>query len=239
MGNTGVAFTDVWSMYNNLGALAFIHSNTVGFSYQNSFEISELSTASGVAALKFKRSAAGVNVSSFGFDQYQELTVGGNYAMQLNESFGIGVQLNYFSINYGTEGYSSIESYNVALGLYSKVNDKLSLGASAYNINYYQIDDKPEQFMPLTLRFGAAYKFSGSFNSTLEVQKMLEQKARVRMGIEYLPVSKVAIRSGFQTSPLEYSFGLGYRSEKFHIDIASMQHNVLGFSPNASMSFQF
>ena len=72
---------------------------------------------------------------------------------------------------------------------------------------------------------------------TIEGQKDLEYKPIFRAGIEYNVFKNFIIRTGISTQPIEYSFGIGYKYKIIIIDIAFINHQVLGYYLQFGLSF--
>lgn len=90
----------------------------------------------------------------------------------------------------------------------------LSIGSSFQNIGtelkYVFVGDP----LPLTFRFGLAYKLPGSFSKLrigMDYIKLLNTPNSINIGVEYLPLNNISFRVGFRnTESVNYfSFGLG------------------------------
>jgi len=66
-----------------------------------------------------------------------------------------------------------------------------------------------------------------------------EQNAILHLGLEYKIINELSLRIGFSTNPAKNSFGVGYSLNKMQIDLAINKHQVLGYSPQISVSSTF
>jgi hypothetical protein len=48
----------------------------------------------------------------------------------------------------------------------------------------------------------------------------------------------LALRLGFGSDPSQYAFGFGWKLKTFRLDVAAGYHQVLGFSPQVSLTYQ-
>ena len=63
----------------------------------------------------------------------------------------------------------------------------------------------------------------------------VEERLRLRCGMEYCHEGHAFVRAGLCTNPLVLTFGVGYRQRHYHIDIATEVHSTLGVSPQISL----
>ena len=73
----------------------------------------------------------------------------------------------------------------------------------------------------------------------MELEKDLNQKNIVKIGIEYKPINSFYIRMGIATNPSLSCFGIGINLKQFKVDIASSYHSTLGLSPQIGLTYQF
>lgn len=244
MANSGLTNIDAWAIFNNPAAHSFLKQREVGLYYENKFLLKQ----TGYGAMAFTTplfgGSLGVGFSHFGYSLFQndKFTLG--YSQQLFKSFSLGVQLNYFSVRQ-TEDYGNLNAMSFEIGILSKPNDKLSIGAYAFNpvnLGYFEDSDLK---MPITLRLGISYLFSKSLLLSLETGKSINGYTPVfKTGLEYLINEQFAMRAGLALKPIEYSFGMGYNtnlgsSSKIGFDLAFAYHQVLGSSPKISISYAF
>lgn len=238
MGGTSVNQSDLWSVENNMGALAFYNKTAVGAYYSNSFLVKELAHKSIVATYALKNSGFGLSLSQFGYSLYQENKVGLSYGLKLSDNFGAGVQLNYFNLKIG-EGYGSTGVLMAKVGVYTKITDELSLAATISNPTRAQLNDYKDERLPTEIQIGLNYEFSKKLNTSIQVAKDLDFDPSLQLGLEYQVIEILYLRAGIANKPAESTFGFGIFFKDFQMDFASCFDSNLGFSPKISLSYTF
>ena len=89
------------------------------------------------------------------------------------------------------------------------------------------------------MRLGMAYTFSEKVFVTFEAEKDIDFKAVFKAGMEYKANDKIYLRAGIGTNPNLATFGVGVYHKGLKFDIASSYHQVLGFTPEISLVYQF
>ncbi len=238
MGGASVALADFWSLQNNQAGLAFYNSMAAGVYFENRFMIKELSLKSGGFVLPTKSGVFGFKLSYFGYSQYNESKFGLAYARKLSERIAVGVQLDYlltaFGNDYGNKGLVTFE-----LGILTKINDHLSIGAHVFNPINAKIADYADERIPAVFRVGAAYAFDDKLTVTAEVEKDTDFDPMAKFGIEYRIIKEIYVRGGIASNPGLYSFGFGINIGSLKLDFSSNIHNVMGYSPQISMVYRF
>ncbi|MFP4471666.1 MAG: hypothetical protein ACLFPE_13355 [Bacteroidales bacterium] len=238
MAHASVALSDFWSLQNNQAGLAFYPHMSAGFYFENRFLVKELSLKSGGFILPTNSGTLGAKISYFGYPKYNESKFGLAYARSFGKVLAIGLQLDYLMVtignDYGQKGVATFE-----LGVLSNITENLSLGAHVFNPLHSAIADYNDERLPAIFRLGAAYRFDDKTLVTAEVEKDTEYDPVLKMGIEYRIVEAVYVRGGISTNPGTWAFGFGLNFEKLKIDFSSNFHQVLGFSPQVSMIYQF
>jgi hypothetical protein len=249
LAGTSVTLTDIWSTHNNQAALAEIEHIAAGFYYENRFAVNELSLKSGAFVLPVKNGAFGVNLSYFGYSQYNEQKIGLAYGRKLGKYFSAGLQLDYQSVSIG-ENYGSAGFITFELGLYSKITDDFVIGAHVYNPSSVKLSNELEEKTPAIFKLGMAYSFSDELCLSIETEKNTNYKPLIRGGLEYDIIKKLSVRIGYSTIPSTtssekfnisslYSFGFGLNLKALKINFASSIHQTLGWSPQVSLSYNF
>ena len=249
MAGASVTLTDFWSVHNNQAALAGFDHIATGFYYENRFAVNELSLKSGAFVLPVKSGAFGVNLSYFGYSQYNEQKVGLAYGRKLGKYFSAGLQLDYQSIHIG-EDYGSTGFVTFELGLHSQVTENFAIGAHVYNPFGANLSNEPSDKIPSIFKLGVGYTFSEDLLLTFETEKNTNFKPLFRGGLEYKIIEMVSVRMGYSTIPSTigsekfnisslYSFGFGLNIKDLKINFASSIHQTLGWSPQISISYNF
>ena len=238
LGNASVTLFDVWSAHNNQAGLGLIDKISAGLYYENKFLISQTGYKAIALAYPTATGVFGLDVTSFGYSGYYENKYGLGFGKKLSDKISVGVQINYNDIYlgeyYGRSGYLIGE-----VGMIVRWNDHFTIGAHVYNPSRAQLNTATKEYAPTILKLGCAYKFNDKVMLVAEVEKDVEYDPQFKSGIEYHISDPLYFRIGISTSPLNNSFGIGYRVKNLSIDVSSSYHTVLGFSPNLSLSYNF
>lgn len=240
IGNASVCLIDVWAVYHNQANLAYCKNITAGVYYENKFLVKEMSLQAATFVLPAKKLGVfAVSFSRFGYSLYNESKYGLAYARSFGPNFSAGIQMNYLRTHiaedYGSKGYFTVE-----LGVRANLTKQLVIGFHAYNLTRAKMANYNNERIPTILRLGLQYDFSEKVFLSVEAEKDIDFKPVFKMGMEYRPVKLFYIRAGVSTNPFISSFGIGFNiSDKMNIDLASTIHPVLGFSPMASLSYNF
>lgn len=238
-GHASVNISDVWSNFNNQAALGFLEKAEVGVAFENKFSVKEMATKYFAAAVPMKKTGCfGLSGSQYGYPQYNEKKVGLAFGKKLSNKVAAGVQLDYLSTYIGDD-YGTRSAFAVELGLITEPLKGLRIGFHIYNLSKAKLAAYADEKIPTIARLGASYAVSKKINLMTELNKDLERKGSFRAGLEYLPVETVFIRVGVMSNPSQYSFGAGFKINNLRIDLAAFNHPVLGFSPQAALSYQF
>lgn len=240
MGNASVAMVDLWASYNNQAGLAFLEAPELGAFFENRFLMQELNAQGLAYAMPFKKMGGtlGINLYRFGYSNFNDNKLGLTFAKKFGKVFSAGIQLNLHYFQQGG-GYESILTATGELSMLLYLAENWSLGAHVFNPTRTSMASFDREKIPTVFRLGTAYAFSDKVQATLEIEKDLVYDPTFRAGLEYKPSKKVSIRAGLNSNPISPAFGLGVNLGNFVLDAASAWHQVLGFSPQASLSYQF
>lgn len=239
LGNSAVAYKDIWSSFHNQAGLAFLKTPTAGISHEQRFMMSELSLNAAAFALPTKESGTfALSVSYFGYKLYNEQKVGLAYAKSFGDKFSAGLQFDYLGTSIA-EGYGSKSAFTAEVGIQALLVKGLWLGAHIYNPTKITLENVNKEKIPSLLNIGLNYSFSDKVNLGVETEKDQDADATIKVGLEYHPVKQLYLRTGIATDPLLTSFGFGLDLQNFVIDFAASYHQDLGYSPHISLSYSF
>ena len=261
LGNASVALAgEAWSMGNNVAGLAEIQRPTVGFYAENRYFSPALNVGSLTVALPVGRQpalpAAAVDGTTaapavaaraharhgvvafeaqrFGGVLYNETRLGAGYGYRFGQiSLGGRVDVLQVSI----EGLGSRRVLLGTLGgQIEVVPQRLSFGASLYNLSQTRLASYQNERVPTVLKAGLAYRPSGQVTLLVETEKDVERDANFKAGLEYRPVPLLAARLGLATLTGQASAGIGVLAGSFQLDYAAAFQQALGFSQHLSIS---
>jgi hypothetical protein len=236
MSNAMVAVIDPWAFHHNPGALAFQKTVAGGVSYENRFLLKELQSQGVVFVHPLKMGVISFGAQLYGFELYRTIRAGVGYSMLLSENFSVGVQLNYLGLQL-REQYGSVHTATAELGLLYTISEKWRMGCSVFNLGRTSLSDYQNERLGTTMRLGTSYNLSSKVLLSLEAEKNINYPLRGKIGMEYQPINQFFIRGGLGTAPFEGSFGFGYKFKPLQLDLGSSYHQILGWSPHFSITF--
>ena len=257
-GNASVALAgEVWSMGNNVAGLSEMQRPTVGFYAENRYFSPALNVGALTVALPLGRAAGAaatgptgaaplavrtwarhgvvaVEVQRFGGTLYNETRLGVGYGYRFGQiSLGGRVDVLQASI----EGLGSRRVLLGTLGgQIEVVPQRLSFGASLYNLGQARLARYQDERVPTVLKAGLAYRPSTQVLLLVETEKDVERAANFKAGLEYRPVPVLAARLGLASLTEQASAGIGLLAGPFQIDYAAAFQQILGFSQHLSVS---
>ena len=111
-------------------------------------------------------------------------------------------------------------------------------GVSIYNLGRAKLSDFEDDRFSTVMRLGTSYRFSDKVMVALEAEKDLEYDVRVKTGVEYQIVNDFFLRGGIATTPVEVTFGAGYKFQFIQLSVGTAYHQTLGWSPHFSIVYQ-
>jgi len=239
MGNSSVTLIDVWAVNNNQANLGFIKSSSVGIHYENRYGISSLGYKSVAGAFKTNSGTFGVKFNYQGYSTYNNIETGISYGKSFGEYFAAGIQIDYIHTSL-TQDYGSAGMALAEIGILAKPVNNLFIGAHVYNptMTQYSKTTNTER-IPTIYKFGAGYKFDDMAFLTAEIVKDIDYPFIFRAGLEFNLVENFVARAGISSNNSLISFGAGYKTKGFHINVAFSYHSYLGYSPFISVVYNF
>jgi hypothetical protein len=257
MGGASVAFNDINSAFSNPAGLAYLE-HTAGTVYAERRYGASILLGNVALAKPSKFGTFGLQMQYFGNPDYSDQKLGLLYARKLFQNLSLGTSIN--ALNTSTSLNGNITTLSFELGLSCQMLKELRLGASVYNpIHARTVKSNlfPEDFIPTILRVGAAYLPSEKVTIVFEAEQNINYSIpisttpnptnsfgnplalTVKAGMEYHLSEALTARVGYKTNPSILTFGLGYRLQNgARIDAAGLRHNVLGFTPGVSFSYE-
>ncbi|MFK5856451.1 MAG: hypothetical protein QM503_10000 [Bacteroidota bacterium] len=239
MGRSSVAITDFWSAMNNQAGMAKFTKPMVGIYYESRFLLNELSSKSIAGLLPTKYGVFAATYNHFGYELYNDQKIGLAYARAFGDKIRIGLQLDYLQTklgnNYGTKGNVTFE-----IGIQTDINQNFTIGAWVFNPIMVKLAEFDDEKLPAIYKLGFAWHISDIFLATVEAEKSTAINPIIfRGGIEYELNKRFFFRTGFSTNKEIFSFGMGIVIKYLRFNISTIMHESLGFSPQASLIFEF
>lgn len=238
MGSASVSLSDFWSVHNNQAGLAGFTNTAAGIYFENRFMMKELSRKVAAFVIPSRSGVFGVAYDNFGSTLYNESKIGLAFARSFGSNFSAGIQLDYLNTHL-SENYGNHAAFTFEAGILARVNKNLVIGAHVFNPLNVKLSGETNERIPAIIRLGAGYNFSEILLLTSEIEKNIDMETRIKSGVEYHVVKQGIVRAGITTNPTTFSFGFGLDLKKLKIDLASTVHQVLGYSPQLSISYYF
>ena len=236
---SSVAVKGFWGVMNNQAGMSLLKKPTVAFAYENKFLLKETGNSTAAFAYPTKFGVMGVTANYFGYSKYNEMKVGLAYGRAFGKYIRVGLQLDYLR-TFISEGYGSKNNFTFEVGVQSDVTKNLTLGAYVFNPVMVKLSDYANERVPAIFRFGATWHFSDNFFATAEVEKnSFYPSVVIRGGLEYNLKNIFMFRTGASSGQEIFSLGFGLHLKGLILDISATMHQVLGFSPQVSLSYAF
>ncbi len=234
MGATGVTFTGVDALFNNPAGIATIKD----FSFIASSELRYLDSdiiafGGGIVIPTNSFGSFGVSVSNFGLAEYREQKLGISYARILFEKLNFGAQFDL--LNTSIENFGSKLLATVEIGAIAGFGEKFQFGFHIFSPAKIQLLENDND-VNSSLSFGASYCPSEKVSVHLQVQKWLQNKLDVKLGVDYKLVENFSLRFGASANPAIYGLGIAYSiNGSLSADGAINLHPILGATPSFSI----
>lgn len=234
MGNTGINFTDINSLFNNQAGLADLKTTSFLVAADRRFALADLNNLTAGFALPTQSGTFGISINYFGFDLYNETKIGLAYARKLMDKLSIGVQFDM--LNTRIPEYGSKNIFTFEIGLQSELSENLTLGFHLFNP--VKLETVEGEYLPSVIQGGITYSPTKKVLLNIELEKDIDFPFTIKSGIEYEMVDNFWLRVGINTEPASVSFGIGYLMKSgLRLDVASNYHQELGFTPGVSLGF--
>ena len=237
IGGGGVTETPLY----NPALLATLTQHRLYANYYNRYSVSELATVSGGFYFINPILPVGLEITSFGYDEYRESLFRFSMGKQIAEKWTIGVAVQY-SLLQSTlfEEYSARISADV--GITFRPVENLLTGISVLHLPSVKLGDKAvdnKHIASYLIQAGFNYQVVNNVLITGTAEHREETRLSGSFGMEYIPLDNFKIRAGLQSSPLKPSFGVGYQLSDICLDVGAHFHKTLGVSMGISISFNF
>ena len=242
MGNAAVAVYDFWAMSHNQAGMSKIQSPTAGIYFENRYLVKEMGLGAAAFALPVNTGVFGLNLSYFGYSQYHESKIGLAYAHRFGDRLSAGLQFNYMYTFVGGELSNATGNVTFEAGVIYELLPGLNIGAHVFNPSRSKlasVDNLYDEYIPTIFRLGMAYSFSEKILLSIETEKDIDRKPVFKAGGEYRMADRFFIRGGIGTNPAQNAFGFGIYTGTFTIDLSASFHQILGYSPQASIIMAF
>ncbi len=239
MGGVSLLPADFWSVFNNQAGLTTQNNWAAGFAYDNYLGLDKnLSLKSGAVIIPTNSGVFGLTLNYYGYAAYNEQKIGLAYGKLLSDIFSVGLQIDYVSVSIGNE-YGHAGAFTFEIGILAKISDELQIASHIYNPFMVKLGKVNPESTPAIFKLACAYKIDQNLLLLTEYEQSNISTGIIKLGIEYHLIEDFFVRGGLSTNPNLFSFGLGIKLNGFNIDFGSSYHQILGFSPKASVYYCF
>jgi hypothetical protein len=236
MGYTSVTQSDEWSAMNNQAGLGWCRDFSIAIGVGNRFLLKELNRNNISVTLPVGKGAFGVSCSRFGYSGYSETGGWLSYGIRLWPTFTVGVALGYLQLHID-DGFPNTGRFTTQIGVQFRAGKHLCLGLHV--TNPYSVGNRSGETAQVStvIRFGMSWIILENLHTDLEVEKDLIHLPVFRAGAEYRAAKPIFIRLGYVSNPAAFTLGFGFVLRNLRLDIATSYNTLLGYSPQASLSF--
>ncbi len=226
-----------WAIFSNPATMNTSNKSLSFYSLRN-YGFSDLTDIAASGSAPTVYGVFGIGFHRYGGDLYNETRIRVGYSNSWNE-LQFGAALNYSHIAQAAP-YGSGGALGLDLGIAAKLSQGLWLAAKTSNINQpaYEFESEDES-LSRELAIGLSYDIDAHALFVFDVVKDVRFPVAYRGGIEVNVIENLKGRVGVTTEPNTYSFGMGYGTELWEINIAFQRHETLGFSPGIDLSVFF
>ncbi|MCC6289189.1 MAG: hypothetical protein IT249_15020 [Chitinophagaceae bacterium] len=222
-------FSDVFSINNNIAALATVKNFSAAVYGEKRFMLSALGLYSAVLATSTSSGNFSLSANYYGYAAYNESEISIGYGRKLSDKVDIGVKFNYFSLL--IPSYGKAAAFNFDAGAVFHITEQLHSGINIYNPLSSKLGKHTaEKLMPV-YKAGLGYDFSASFFTGVEVIKEQGGATGIHASFQYKPITQIFARAGIVTSNHLWYAGIGYLFKDLRVDITVSMHQQLGISP--------
>lgn len=203
----------------------------VAVSYRQGFMLTAMADKGLTAVLPTKRTGvAAVSYLHHGNTDYFEQQASVGYGIGILSWLMVGVEARYLNLGTSDAHYRPQHWLSAAARVRMTVGKRTLLSLSAGTRPW---DDSH----PYSLHLQMSHAPVKGLLAVVEGES--EDKARLRLGIEYCMDEGISFRAGASSAPLAVTFGLGFRHRRFSIDLAAESHRSLGITPHTSLVLWF
>lgn len=238
IGGISVFTNGVWATHNNPAGLAKLTNPVTGIYIENRFLIKELFFNAGSFALPVRNGGIGIAITHLHIGQYTNTFAGLAFGRKFGEDFSAGVRFDCYHVSFGSENEQGT-AISFDAGIQWMLSDQVSFACNVFNPVKVRLFEGLDEPTPSIVRAGLSYKPLPELVMMTEVCKTSTTSLEISYGMEYAFDEKLFARAGLGLNTSRYSFGFGYVLNDFSIDIAASWHQLLGFTPQASLAYTF
>lgn len=178
----------------------------------------------------------GVSFFKFGDELFSEQTASLAYGNKIR-FVRLGIRANYYQMR--IDEFGTANSMYFDLGGIIELMPKLTFGAYISNFSLSKLNNPEQSELPVIMKLGLTYMPVSELRLNLDLFKDVDYKPVIKAGIEYLIIKKFYLRTGVNSNHFKSYFGGGLILNRFKVDYALSNHDFLGLSHQACVSYNF
>ncbi len=232
-----VALPGIESVFHNPAGITSLKHTSVTLYYESLFLLKEFPLMACGVIIPTNSGSFGFGFQRLGNTIYQEGKAKIAYSKTLGDHIYAGIGFDYLYEKM-PENRDLSSAFTVEGGVMGCISEQLMAGVFIFNPVQAKMNfpGGKTEIPP-----GGEAGFAWFPHSTLvlcgELEKVRNQPARVRTGVEYTPDEAISFRCGVYGAPLTFSMGSGFQFRRFRFDIAFSYHDALGLTPRAGISW--
>lgn len=238
MAGISAALEDVWAVANNPAGLAAYSHYSIATSAEQRFLMKELGYYAIATSIPSGKGSLGFSTMFSGYRAFIDQKLNLAYGMRFGYHVLGGISLVYVFQKAGGET-TPLHQVSYELGTIINLSKKVKLAFAAFNPFQLYYKSKTYATLPSIFKLGLAVEYSPSLLIYSECEKDLDLPPILKIGIEYIFRDIFFLRGGIRIFPASYSFGAGFRHNRFLLEFSSAYHQYLGFTPQGSLQYDF
>lgn len=235
MGGASVVFQDVNALFGNQAGLAFLKNISALVVAERRFGMTELQTVAAGVCLPTRSGTFGLGIQSFGFEEFRQQKLGLSYSRLFGKNFAASVQFDYFQVRISEFGSKSVLTFEA--GIQAMLGKNLILGTHVFSPA--PVEWTENENLPAILRLGLSWQPSEKSMIVFEAEKDVDFPVRLKGGFEYQVAQPLWFRAGFGSNPATFHTGISIQiNPKIKTDAAGNYHQILGFTPSATVIYE-
>ncbi|MBN1780475.1 hypothetical protein JW948_05065 [bacterium] len=233
LGGAGFSSPDVFAVLYNPADLSSVPCIMAGSAHTRLFGMKELTLFSFALACRFPAGGLGMGGQSFGFRPYRESVFHLGFGKQLFPRLSAGMSVHLGQVRIKDFGTQTSVWFNS--GLIFNLHPRLAMDWIIHNIGHARLPLSGERLPQVT---GMGFRFHPvrGVNGFLTLIRDMRFPLEIRSGLEIVPVSRLALRSGMTWEPHSVSFGAGLIMSRLRMDYACASHIILGMTHSVSLN---
>ncbi|TAH27531.1 MAG: hypothetical protein EAZ07_01250 [Cytophagales bacterium] len=235
MAGASVANQDEYAFSNNPAGAASCKILNISFLVQNKFMVSNMNSLALLTVFPVhKNISLGVNFHKFGDLYYSEQRIGIGLASNI-KNVSLGTQFHVLQVR--MDEVSTQWTWIGEFGGIASISEKIKWGAHVWNLNNASLATKRKSELPVLLRTGVSYQPIQKVQVNIEISKQIDYNPSLNVGLEYMIIRWMALRTGVNTALSKICIGFGVVQKKWKLDYAINSSSRLGYSHQFSLTW--